>query len=310
MQILFYTKIAFTAMKNPTLTIFTPTYNRAYILPKLYASLKRQNIDDFEWVIVDDGSTDNTKDLVDIWIKEDNTFSIKYEVQENAGKMAAHNRGVELAHGELFLCVDSDDYISDNCVELILKEWCQCKDNSVICGVLAYKFLKNGVQNSFPEGDCMSLFELYEKGFTGDTTIVMKTEVFREFPFPIIKGEKFITEGYVYDQISQKYKLRILREYLTICEYLPDGYTNNAIKLYKNNPGGWALKRKQDYIIRKGFKISIKNMAEYIMFSRQYGKGFVSILADSPNRIVCLILYPLGLYQDYKYRYIIYRNVL
>ena len=104
------------------LTVCTPTYNRAHTLPRLYESLVRQTSQDFEWLVVDDGSTDNTRELVDGWVAE-GRIRIRYVYKENGGKPSAHNLGVRLAAGELFFCVDSDDYLTDNAVELILSAW-------------------------------------------------------------------------------------------------------------------------------------------------------------------------------------------
>ena len=100
------------------LTVCTPTYNRAHTLPRLYESLVRQTSQDFEWLVVDDGSTDNTRELVDGWVAE-GRIRIRYVYKENGGKPSAHNLGVRMAAGELFFCVDSDDYLTDNAVEVI-----------------------------------------------------------------------------------------------------------------------------------------------------------------------------------------------
>ena len=117
------------------LTVFTPTYNRAYILPRLYESLLKQTDKNFEWVIVNDGSTDNTKKIIEEWIEKDKIV-IRYYEQENQGKPVAHNKGVEKAKGEIFTCVDSDDFLVDNAVEIINSKWDECKSNNMCIGIV------------------------------------------------------------------------------------------------------------------------------------------------------------------------------
>ena len=102
------------------ITVFTPTYNRAYIIETLYRSLQRQTYRDFEWLVVDDGSADNTKELFEAWQQEDNFFPIRYVKQENGGKCRAINYGLELAKGKLFFNVDSDDYLTEDAIEKLL----------------------------------------------------------------------------------------------------------------------------------------------------------------------------------------------
>ena len=122
-------------MSEQKVTVFTPAYNRAYTLGRLYESLLKQTDKRFCWLIVDDGSTDQTEELVSNWIKE-NRIDIEYYKQENQGKPAAHNTGVELTKTELFTCVDSDDYLTDNAVGEILNAWERKTDGCI--GILGY----------------------------------------------------------------------------------------------------------------------------------------------------------------------------
>ena len=229
---------------SKTLTIFTPTYNRAYILPQLYNSLTKQNSNDFEWLIVDDGSSDNTEDLVNIWIKE-KLVHIRYIKQKNSGKMKAHNTGVQNTESELFFCVDSDDYIVDTAVETILNKWgsLSISQQESLAGMVAYRGVSTNVPigDEFPENiERDSLSGFYQKGLSGDTSLIFRTEVIKKFPFPIIGNEKFITEAYVYDQIDQCYQLYAIPEVITICEYRKDGLTQNLLKVTFRNPCGYV----------------------------------------------------------------------
>ena len=199
------------------LTIFTPTYNRAYILPELYHSLCKEPSDNFIWLVVDDGSTDNTQELVENWQRE-NLIEIVYFQQENGGKMRAHNKGVELCTTPLFFCIDSDDQIATGAVEKILETHQTLRDDEFLGGIAAKRLIINKLASKdLPDKKRSTLHNIYASGFKGDTSLVFKTDVLREFPVPEIEGEKFVTEGYVYDQIDQKYELLILNEFLMRC---------------------------------------------------------------------------------------------
>lgn len=262
-----------------TITIFTPTYNRAYSLPRLYESLCRQTSKDFIWSIVDDGSSDNTKELVEKW-QAINAISIIYTAQINGGKMRAHNKGAALCDTELFLCVDSDDFLVDNAVELVLQTWQTHPKDSFVCGIVAYKTILNGekctIPARFPTLQMSSLSDLYAKGFHGDTTLIFKSDVIKKYPFAEIDGEKFVTEAYAYEQIDQRYKYVLLDEALTICEYQEDGYTHNILKLHYKNPKGMALYYNQHSVLTVKGKIdSLRAVVYYIIYSRIAGNKHV-----------------------------------
>lgn len=259
------------------LIVFTPSYNRAHTLPNLYESLKRQTSKDFEWLIVDDGSVDNTRQLVETWITE-NIIPIRYEYQQNAGKMAAHNRGVELAETELFVCIDSDDFMSDDAVESIVNKWKSVRNNETLAGIIAYRSIMQPdgeyrVVCKFPHQGYDKLYMLYRKGFRGDTTLVFRTEAIRPIPFPIFEGEKFIPETIMYDQLDLKYDWALLDKALTLCEYMPDGYTQNSKDLYNRNPKGLAFQcNEHTKMPGLSTKEKIQLVAKYIIYSKRAGQ--------------------------------------
>ncbi|MDR1679069.1 MAG: glycosyltransferase [Prevotellaceae bacterium] len=308
------------------LTIFTPTYNRAYILGQLYDSLCRQTKPDFKWLIVDDGSTDNTRELVEQWQAEQK-IDMRYIWQENGGKMRAHNNAVLHCETELFICVDSDDYLTANAVELIYSKWEEVKSLSNISGIVAYRGwaelehtigtiplsparhceersnLENSnhniIKKEFPAGvETSALLKLYQHGFSGDTSLVFRTEILKQYLFPEIAGEKFITEAYVYDQIDQHYRFAILRQPLIMCQYQPDGYTQHANKLFKENPKGWALyyNQRAKYSIRLKEKLVL--IAKYVCFSLMAKNKHIIKNSNFPFLTLCC--FPLGYY--YKIR--------
>lgn len=285
------------------LTIFTPTYNRGYTLPQLYNSLLKQTNQNFEWIIVDDGSTDNTKEIINKWINE-NKIKIRYFYQDNQGKPIAHNYGVKKAEGELFTCVDSDDYLKENAVEIILKNTCINKENCV--GMVGICITKDNK----PSGTCMpenidyaTLGDLYNKHkYKGDTILIYKTDIIKKYEFPQIEGEKFIPETYLYDKIDQEGKLAIIREGIYVCEYLQDGYTKNVRKLIMNNPNGYRLCAEQSLKLSRNIKQKYIAASKYVLGSLlAKDKKYIR---KSPNKILTVLAIPCA-YIVYIKKYII-----
>ena len=277
------------------LTVFTPTFNRRKTLERLYQSLLRQTVQSFVWIIVDDGSTDDTKFYVDCWVEECK-LKIVYCFQENAGKMAAHNKGVSLCKTDLFVCIDSDDYLVDDAVELILENWQRIVNVASLCGIVAYR--SNSLKEFPIEVDYSTLSGLYRRGFRGETTLVFKTDVLKKYLFPVIEGEKFITESYVYNQIDDEYRYFVLRKILTISEYQDDGYSKNLVKIQINNPRGYALFYKDSYGRSFSLKEKCRNAVWYIAFSILGKYKLSQIFYDSPNKFFCLFAFPLGIYKS------------
>ena len=195
-------------LEEKKITIFTPTYNRKSTLPRLYQSLCRQTVSDFYWLLIDDGSTDNTGELVKGWQLEDK-IQIVYFYQENSGKASAHNAAVKYTNTELFLCVDSDDYLVDNAIKRILEYWERDKNYT---GILALKGNRDGlpVTKWRSPMKCSTLLDatrLY--GLKGDTMLVFRTELLKKYFFPVFPKERFVPESYLYDQIDLEGKLYI-----------------------------------------------------------------------------------------------------
>ena len=285
------------------LTIFTPTYNRAYKLPKLYQSLVQQTNQEFEWLIVDDGSTDDTQTLVEGWQSE-HKLSIRYVYQINGGKMRAHNKGVSLCQNELFLCVDSDDYLYDeHVVEAIYEKWNSIPDvtKDTLSGILAPRHVTNfnltDAQKTLPDIDYSTVSDLYTvHNFKSDTALVFRTSVISAYPFPEIEGEKFITESYIYTQIDAHYQFALLNKELIFCEYIADGYTSNWNKLFLKNPKGWKLKYNQDIALtgKTFFLLAWLNAASFVNHD-----SILQILKESPCKWKSFLMLPVG-YVLYK----------
>ena len=228
-----------------TLTIFTPAYNRAHTLGRTYESLLHQTCDDFEWLIVDDGSKDSTKELVEGWMQE-GKISIRYIYQENQGMHGAHNTAYRNIHTELNTCIDSDDYMPDDAVETIVNFW-KAHGSDKYAGIVGLDCTENGniIGTSFPkEMKETTLSGFYAKGGKGDKKLVYRTEVIRQYPeYPIFEGEKYVGLAYKYMLIDQDYSLLTLNKPLVVVEYQQDGSSMNMYRQYWNNPKGFAFYR-------------------------------------------------------------------
>ena len=224
---------------NPFLTIFTPVYNRAYIVEKLYESLCRQSCKDFEWVVVDDGSSDNIDELMSRFISE-KKIDIKYFKQTNGGKHRAINRGVNEASGKMFFIVDSDDYLLQEAVSMIKSKFNEIESDSTIAGIGFMRCYENGnkIGSKLPFNElCCNAFHLtYKIKAKGDMAETYKTKILKEFPFPEIKNEKFCPEALVWYRIANKYKMLWINQCIYVCEYLKDGLSNSIVKLRRSSP--------------------------------------------------------------------------
>lgn len=284
-----------------TLTVFTPTYNRAYILKQCYDSLCRQTCKDFVWLIVDDGSSDNTKELVDSWLEKDNGFEIRYTYKENGGMHTAHNKAYELIDTELNVCIDSDDYMTDNAVEIIINEWNKNKSED-LAGLIGLDAFENGqiIGDKFPN-DLYSttLYDFYYKlKKKGDKKIVYRSELSKLYPYPVFEGEKYVGLAYKYYKLDQKYKLKTLNQVLCIVEYREDGSSKNMIKQYIKNPKGFAFYRKENMKNPNASLIyKIKESIHYVSSSMiSKNKNYIK---ESPCKLLTITFIPIG-YLLYK----------
>ncbi len=231
------------------LMILTPTYNRAYILPKLYESLCSQTVKEFEWIVVDDGSSDSTKEIVDIWIRKRNGgFPIRYFFQDNGGKHRAINRAMREAKCEWTFIVDSDDYLLNDAVESVL-QWINTVDgHPAFAGVAGLRgYDQERLIGGYPEGlsycDYIDATNLERRKFNlaGDKAEVYRTSILKQYPFPEFPGEKFLTERVVWDSIAlDGYKIRWFNKIIYIGNYLEDGLTKKSERLLVDNILGYT----------------------------------------------------------------------
>ena len=277
-------------MKNG-ITIFTPTYNRSYRLSTLYESLCKQSCREFEWVVVDDGSTDDTKVMIKKW-QDEHKIIIRYFWQENAGKAQAYNLGVEVAERQLFLCVDSDDFLLCNAVEKILDLWERYPGKiGIICARLHADHELTTRWNG--QVKYCTLYDAYRKyGLKGETVLIYQTDIIKKFRFPRFQGEKFVTEAYLYDRLDQEGVMYITDEAFYVAEYLPDGYTKNSQKIVEENPYGFLAYIEQRLRLDKKLKYKIIDTCQYIVYKRIVGEE--DLIEDAVYPILTWVLYSIA----------------
>ena len=284
-------------------TIFTPTFNRKELLEKLYKSLQKQTFKDFEWLIVDDGSADGTKEKVEEFLSE-KKLDIKYYFKENGGKQRAYNFATDKANGELFICLDSDDEYVENGLETILKYWKKYEKNSNIAGMGYLSIYPNRevIGSSFPEKEMVSTqFDIYNKyGVKGDKGLMFRTEIIKKYKFPVFDDEKFITEAVVYNRICEKYKMVYVNEKIEIKEYQEDGLTAKYNNLLLRNPKGQALYHNEINFQNLSFKQKVLNNAVYYKFCRAAGYKFGKIFKENKNKLFLIFALGIGEYMWQK----------
>jgi glycosyltransferase involved in cell wall biosynthesis len=276
------------------ITVFTPTFNRAFCLHQLYQSLVRQTSKDFCWLIIDDGSSDNTRQLIDGW-KAENLIEIAYYYKSNGGMHTAHNKAYQLIGTELNVCIDSDDFMPDDAIEKMLQIWKQNR-RPELAGIIGLDAVKEGaiVGTKIPEEIREStLAQLYHKhGVKGDKKVVLRTDIVREFPpYPEYESEKLVPLGTLYTMIGRKYKFLCSNQVFCVVQYLADGSSNNILKQYRKSPRGFAYARKielQDATFIHAITRSM-HLVSAALFSKK-----VNILENNPRKLITMISIPLG----------------
>lgn len=234
-------------MKHPFITILTPAYNRASLLPRLFDSLLRQTFKDFEWIVVDDGSTDDTREVVaNLKEKCGGAFPMGYVYKANGGKHMAINIGAERARGELLFIADSDDLLTDDALETVANSWHDISDDKSFAGIAGLDIAmdtREVIGSGLPQEhiDCNAIDIRYRHHVTGDMKEVFRTEVLREFPFPEFAGERFCPEQLVWFRMARRYRLRYINKPIYIADYQPDGITAGITRARMRNPSASML---------------------------------------------------------------------
>ena len=280
-----------------SLPVFTPSYNRVHTLARTYKSLCDQTHKDFNWLIIDDGSTDNTHEVVESWIQEDK-ISISYVYKKNGGLHTGYNTAIELIDTELCVCIDSDDWMPNDAVEKILSFWSKNKRVDV-AGIMGLDFFANGqpIGGYFPDGiETLKIIEMVPKyHHRGDVKVVHRTALLKEVaPMPVYEGEKNFNPIYLFHKVDMKYPLLLINDNLCFVEYQPDGMTNNIFNQYVNSPRSFSELRKL-LLSRNdvGFMFKFRNAMHYV--SSQIMLRNKAWLKESPEKFITILAAPFGL---------------
>lgn len=291
-------------MMSKTLTVFTPAYNRAHTIHRTYESLLRQTCQDFEWLVIDDGSTDNTRELVNNW-KKDNVIPIRYAYKENGGLHTAYNKAIELMDSELCVCIDSDDWMPDDAVEKILNCWHE-RGSEEYAGIVGLDYIddKTSIGGLFPNIEHCHYYDLdFKYHHYGDDKIVIRVDLFKQVaPQPTYNEEKNFNPQFMISKIDLKYEWLIVNENLCFVDYQPDGMANGIFRQYLNSPNSFAALRIQNL----GFPNSpfIYKIKQYVhLCSCAFIAKKISWLNKAPNPVLSYLFIPLGYILSLYIRY-------
>lgn len=283
--------------KKPTLTVFTPTYNRADLLEKGYEALKRQISKDFLWIVIDDGSTDNTKEVVEKWQSECKDFEIKYVYKENGGMYTGYNKAIEIADTELCVCVDSDDYLTDDAIEKVVDLWKESGSDKY-AGVVGLDCTEDGeiIGDALPNQKSVNLIDLLLGKYNiknGDRKDFVRTDLYKSVaPMKEFPGEKDFNPHWMHIKISQNYDFLVLNEKLCVVEYQPDGMSNTIYRQYLRSPRSFREMRLLDMSLKgSSFKFKVKKTIHYVASCILAKEPCISA---SPLKALTVLLYPLG----------------
>lgn len=285
-------------MKLHRLTIFTPTYNRAHTIERTYHSLCRQSCKEFDWLIIDDGSTDNTASIVKAWVAE-NKIPIRYVYKENGGLYTGYNVAYSLIESELCVCVDSDDYMPDDAVEKIYRCWIE-RGGEQYAGLIGLDFHLDGtpIGGYFPTGlDNVWFMDLYiKKLHLGDVKPVLRTDLMKTVaPMVGFEGEKNFNPAYMMMQVCDRYPILLLNENLCFVDYQTglDSMSAGIWKQYRNSPHSFQKQRILELqLVHNSWKNRIRVAIHYVASSLiAHDKGW---LRKSPKKWITLLVSPMG----------------
>lgn len=288
------------------ISIFTPTYNRAKLLPKLKQSIDRQTCMDFEWIIVDDGSSDETEQLLNLWKQENHPYKLITSRQENQGKHIAFNQGIQLASTEWLICVDSDDQLTDDAVAIMSGD-IKNIDVSYVGIVYPRKLqgFDSGTQWQKIDGYGIDIMDLKEVYRIPESAILLRRNVVLKLPFPKYEGEKFLPESWLYQKLMKRGKFYAVNKCFYISEYQAGGLTSNVWKLWKNNPQGIlnVLREKytlvSKYSVLKSYIAKAKILINIDALCMATGK---KVTQESPSKFKAVLLWIPSVY-FYKRRF-------
>lgn len=293
---------------EPILTILTPTYNRCDLLPKLYQSLQKQTNKNFQWLVIDDGSTDNTGEYMKN-IHEDN-FIFEYHYKTNGGKHTALNYAHKYIKGEFVCIVDSDDFLTEDAVEVIENDWNKYRDNNNI-GIISYQ--KGGIHGETISKTAIApdyyisdhIHFRVNHWIGGDCAEVVRASLIKKYPFPVLQNECFLSESWLWNNLAQNYQTVYRRKTIYICEYLAGGLTKSGRALRMHNPLGMMTDCKGYFLPSISVLVQIKEMLLYGVYALCSSKSLYSSMKNSQRFFRMILILPFSymiwLYWSWKY---------
>lgn len=288
-------------------TVLTTTYNRGKLLVNLYKSLCQQTVSNFQWLIIDDGSEDNTHAVVKKM--QPMKFFLEYHYKTNGGKHTALNYAHPFIKGKVVFIVDSDDTLSNDAIELIVKDWKQYKSQEKI-GVISYlkgRYDESSLANSTAADGYVSNHIAYRVNHNigGDMAEVIRSDIFKKYLFPVFPGEKFMPEGWLWNQIALRYKTVYRQKIIYYAEYLEGGLTKSGRAMLMKNPRGLMTYCKTFFIPQVNLKMQVKEMLLYGVYAFCNQRPISHILkeSDRPWKLLPIIPFAWGLYQYWKKKY-------
>lgn len=280
-------------------TVLTPTFNRGGVLRSLWDSLQKQTVKDFEWLVVDDGSTDGTNNLI-TQLQEKSDFPIRYIYKSNGGKHTALNVGIQTICSELTFIVDSDDGVTDDAVESILKIHQKYRSQNNICGYALLRAFPDGKVNGKKFDVDEKIGSYIDVRVNGDDTSADKAEVFKthclkKFPFPEYPDEKFLGEDLVWVRMARKYEMVHINKVIYIGNYLKDGLTNNRRKHNIASPVGCMHRAEEFMEPDLKIKYRIKGGLQYIVYGKFAGVKIIDLIRKSKHKVLATVCIPGGL---------------
>lgn len=292
-----------------TITVLTPTFNRRSKLRELWETLQKQSSKDFEWLVVDDGSTDNTKSLIN-QLQAKSEFTVRYIYKENGGKHTALNVGIKTIDSELTFIVDSDDTVTLDAIETILKYHHQYSGDGRLCGYVFLRQFPDGKINGKTFESNEMIANYIDARINANDTMADKAEVFitkclKEFPFPEYSNEKFLGEDLVWIRMARKYDMVHINKVIYVGDYIEDGLTQNRRKHNIESPVG-CMYRAEEFLGNDiALKYRIKGALQYVIYGKFANYKLRDLLKKVSKKFLVLVAFVPGsfLYAKWKWEY-------
>lgn len=289
----------------PHITVLIPAYNRARLLLRALDSVAAQSLREFEIVVIDDGSTDDTATAVAEWARNNPAVALQYERQANSGQHAAHNLGVKRARGELVMMLDSDDLLLPDALERYWRQWTAIPASARagflgVAGHGAWLASRRIQGSAFPQPVFDSSFlEIKQRlGVRGDKFGAYRRELLLDHPYPVFEGERRFRMSYVIQKLSLDYRIRFVDEVFHLIDQQADGLSSNTLRKRLMAPQSlaWCFRDEANrFTVGYGFKLRLQAHERYVRHALHAGKSFAQQWTDIAHHGLLLLAWPVGL---------------